>query len=92
MIDHDIQELDRAASLRPLDRLEADIWKGVEVRIQANRAFRTILSCQAAVLALALFSSVAAGTRVAMNVPPRTVPSVLSVAAELSPTARLIGY
>jgi hypothetical protein len=92
MIADDIQKLDRAAGKHPLNHLEADIWRGVEARLEANRALRTILSCQVAVLALALFSSVAAGTRVAMNVTPRSIPSMLSVGADLSPSSRLTGY
>ena len=92
MIDDDIQELDRRAQLRPLDRLEADIWRGVEARVHSDRALRTIVSCQVAVLTVALFSSMVAGTRVAMNATPRPIPSVLSLATELSPSSRLIGY
>ena len=92
LIDDDIQKLDRQAGARSLNGLEADIWKGLEARVQANRTFRTIISCQVAVLAVALFSSVAAGTHFAMNVTPRPIPNTLTVATELSPSARLIGY
>ena len=92
MLDDDIDALDRQASKRSLDRLEADIWQGVEARIQATRASRTVLSCQVAVLAVALVSSVVAGTRVAMNVVPQPIPHILAVSTELSPTSRLIGY
>jgi hypothetical protein len=92
MIEDDIATLDRGASKRPLDRLEADIWRGVEARLEQKRAARTVLSCQVVVLAVALFSSVAVGQRIAMNVAPRSVPSVLSIATEFSPSSRLMGY
>ncbi len=92
MIDNDIQKLDRAASARALSGLEADIWRGVAERLDANRNRRAILSCQAAVLAVALFSSVAVGTHLARTMPQRGVPSVLSVASSLSPASRLTGY
>jgi hypothetical protein len=92
MIDKDIETLDHAAGRRPLNHLEADIWRELEARLQANRTLRIFLSCQAAVLAVAVFSSVAVGSHFAMNAMPRPVPSVLSVAADLSPTTRLTGY
>ena len=92
MIKDDIAKLDRISARRSLAGLEQDIWQGVAERQQAERTSRALLSCQAAVLAVALFSSVAAGSHMAMNAVPHAVPNVLSVASNLSPSARLIGY
>jgi hypothetical protein len=71
--------------------LEADIWAGVDARIKASRVFRVVISCQAAVLAMALLGNVVAGTRAAMADYPSPGLGVFSTRADLSPSTRLIG-
>ena len=92
MIEDDIAALDRLAARRSLAGLETDIWQLVKARREAQRTSRALLSCQVAVAAIALFSSVAVGSHIASSATPRQVPNVLSVASNLSPSARLIGY
>lgn len=93
MIEDDLAALDRMASRRSLAGLEAGIWQAVNARREAQRTSRALLACQAAVAAIALFSSVAAGSHMAAAyMAPRPIPNVLSVASDLSPSARLIGY
>lgn len=91
MIDRDIQRLDELPSKRSLDGLEADIWVGVEARINARKASRLVFSCQAAIVAIALLSGIAAETRTAMAEPLRTGLDAFSIRADLTPSSRLLG-
>ena len=92
MIDEYIHKLNEQGPKRSLERLEADIWLGVEARVKANRISKVVISCQAAVLAIALLSSVAAGTRAAMAENPPVGLDVFSTRADLTPSSRLIGH
>lgn len=64
MIDDDIRSLTGQAPDRPLDTLEADVWKGVDARLEANRISRLVLSYQALVAATALVLSLVAGNQI----------------------------
>jgi len=90
MIERDILRLSEQPG-RPLDRMEADIWAGVAARTESRRASRVVLSCQAAVLAIALVGSVAAGTRAAIMDNQAAGLGVFSTRADLSPSTLLIG-
>lgn len=91
MIEADILKLNERSG-RPLDRLEADIWAGVDARITSERISKVVLSCQAAVLTLALLSSIAVGTRTAMADNRSMGLDVFSTWADLAPSTRLIGH
>ena len=92
MIEAEIRKLNEQEPRRSLDTLEAGIWAGVDARRRANRISRVVFSCQAAVLALALFGSVAAGAQAAMyeNLTPGL--DVFSIRKDLTPASRLIGH
>ena len=92
MIDAEIRKLNEQAPRRSLDTLEADIWGGVDARVKADRVSRVVFSCQAAVLAVALFSSVAAGTRAVLYETPAAGLGVFSIHTDFSPSSRLIGH
>jgi hypothetical protein len=92
MIDAEICKLNEQEPGRSLDKLEAGIWAGVDARLRANRISRVVFSCQAAVLAIALFGSVAAGTRAAMDENPAAGLDVFSIRKDLTPTSRLIDH
>jgi hypothetical protein len=91
MIENDILKLS-GQSGRALDQLEKDIWLGVEARLRAARDSRTVLSCQAAVLIIALVGSIVAGAHAAAADDPRSGLGVFSTRADLSPSTRLIGH
>lgn len=91
MIEDDILTLSQRHG-QPLDRLEADIWVGVDARINARRMSRAVFSCQAAVLAIALMASVSAGTRAAMADNPNPRLGAFSTRADLTPSTRLLGH
>ena len=61
MIDNDLRTLNDRAIRRSLDGLERDIWAGIEARVIANRQSRLIMSAQAAVFAIGIVTSAAAG-------------------------------
>lgn len=90
MIEADIHTLNERPS-RSLDALEADIWAGVAARIAAKRTSNLVLACQGLVLAIALFGSVATGTRMAVvNDVSQAGLGVFSTRADLAPSTRLI--
>lgn len=62
MRDSDIQKALNISPEVSLDRLEADIWKAVDVRMRASRTAAVVAAWQAAVVALAFISSVAGGS------------------------------
>ena len=90
MIEDDIRKLDARDGKRALDQLESQIWAGVDARMRARRVSRAVFSCQAAVLAISVVSSVVAGTHVGMSA-ARATPNVLLVASDLTLSSRLMG-
>ena len=92
MIEAEIRKLNEREPRRSLDKLEADIWAGVDAGVRAHRISRIVVSCQAAVLALALFGSVAAGTQAAMDENLTPALDVFSIRKDLTPASRLIGH
>jgi hypothetical protein len=89
MIDDDLRRLDEVGVDRPLDRLEADVWRGVAARTQQRAAARRLTSFQSVLMALALLGSVAAGVNVAR--PSRGAHAVLTTGTELMPSNLLLG-
>ena len=92
MIDDDIRKLAQQQSLRSLAALEADIWSGVDARARENRFSRVVYSCQAAIMAVVLLTSIAAGTRVASAQNQLSALNAFSTRADLAPSYRLIGH
>jgi hypothetical protein len=91
MIDDDLRKLNDRDLRRSLDGLQRDIWAGVDARITANRQSRLIISAQAAVFAIGIVTSAAAGMHFA---PAQDSPSTLNVfspRADLAPAFRLLG-
>lgn len=91
MIDEEICQLGKMEPRRSLAGLEADIWAGVEARLAANRRSRVIFSCQAAVLAISIMISAAAGAHFASAPDSSSALNVFSTRADLAPAWRLMG-
>lgn len=91
MIDDDLRTLNDRKIRRSLDGLEADIWAGVEARIIANRQSRLIVSAQAAVFAIGIVTSAAAGMHFASGQDSPSTLNVFSPRADLAPAFRLLG-
>ena len=92
MIEQDIAKLDAAAARRSLDRLEHDIWAGVESRSHIARLSNIIVSCQAAVLVLGFVVSAMAGAHFASAQGAPDALKLFSAGPDLSPSARLTGF
>jgi hypothetical protein len=92
MIDDDIRKLAQQQSHRSLAGLEVDIWAGVEACARERRFSRVVYSCQAAVMAVVLLTSIAAGTHVASAQNQLSALNVFSTRADLAPSYRLIGH
>lgn len=91
MIEDDIQRLNDREPGPSLHRLEADIWSGVAARVEVKRASRAVLSCQAAVLAIALVGGIVITDRTAGA--DRTAGlDVFSIRSDLTPSTRLLGH
>lgn len=91
MIEADIRRLNDQLS-PSLDRLEADIWSGLDARIKAQRTSRAVFSCQATILAIALLGSIAVGSRTAVAENSPAELGIFSPGGVLSPSSRLIGH
>ena len=91
MIENDIHQLDQRPLDRPLDMLEADIWRGVAARALKRQAAGNVVSFQCVVMVFALFVSVAAG--ISVGRPSRTEGPNLAFAtgSELMPSSLLLG-
>lgn len=89
MFDSDINRLDQQAQSRSLEGLESAVWAKLEAQVSQTRAARTAAGWQAAILAVALISSVGAGARAATQLPVSGL-GVFSPHAPLSP-ATLLG-
>jgi hypothetical protein len=92
MIEADIHKLNDQEPRRPLNRLEADIWLGVEARLEARRTSRAVLSCQAAVLVIALMGSIVISDRTAVADGDSAGLGVFSIRSDLAPSTRLLGH
>lgn len=92
MIDDELRKLNDRAIRRPLDGLERDIWAGVEARVIANRQSRLIMSAQAAVFAIGIVTSAAAGIHFAPDQDSRSTLNVFSPRADLAPAFLLLGH
>ena len=91
MIDDDLRTLNDRAIHRSLDRLEKDIWAGVAARVIANRQSRLIMSAQAAVFAIGIVTSAAAGMHFAAGQDSFSTLNVFSPRADLAPAFLLLG-
>ena len=91
MIEEDIRQLDERAMDRSLDRLEADMWRGVALRARQREAARQVTSFQAVVMVLALLASVAAGISVARPDGATTARVLLFPETALLPSSLLLG-
>jgi hypothetical protein len=91
MLDRDIRALDQQTSRYPLDRLEARIWAEVEARAQSSQRLAIVVSCQAAVLAVGVLGSIAAGQHFAASSPTTDPLGALGSQTDLAPSHRLIG-
>jgi hypothetical protein len=91
MIDDDLRTLNDRNIRRSLDGLERDIWAGVEARVMANRQSRLIISAQAAVFAIGIVTSAAAGMHFAAGQDSPSTLNVFSTRADLAPAFRLLG-
>ena len=91
-IESDILKLDEMSRAPSLDRLETDIWVGVAMRAETRKATRLIVSSQAAVMAIALFGSMAAGAFAAVSA-TGTPPELASFSsrAAFMPSTLLLG-
>jgi hypothetical protein len=92
MIDDDIRKLAQQQCYPSLAGLEADIWAGVEARTKDRRFSRVVYSCQAAVMAVVLLTSIAAGTHAVSAQNQLSALNVFSTRADLAPSYRLIGH
>ena len=92
MIEADIHRLNDQEPQKPLDGMEADIWAGVEARIEAKKTSRVVLSCQAAVLAIALVGSVVIGDRAGVADTGGAGLDVFAIRGDLAPSTRLLGH
>lgn len=91
-IETEILKLDKASNLPSLDRLQADIWAGIAARLEAQKAGRATVSCQAAIMAFALAGSMAAGTFAAASLSDRPQElSSFSSRAAFAPSTLLLG-
>ena len=91
MLDRDIQALDEQTSQQSLDGLEARIWEEVEARAHSSRRLAIVVSCQAAVLAIGVLGSIAAGQYMAVSSSTTDPLVVLKTQIDLAPSQRLIG-
>ncbi len=87
MRDDGLNQLDRLAGLHPLQGLEDSVWAAVEDRSGQSR----VTALQAAVLSLALITSMGAGAYAAAK-PLAGELGVFSPSAALSPATRLGGF
>ena len=91
-IESDIGKLNARKPNCSLARLEADVWAGVAVRTRTRQAGRLILSCQAALMAIALMGSIAAGAfTAALAANPPQAFSSFSSRTTLAPSTLLLG-
>ncbi len=75
-IEAHLRKLSEQDGDRILTGLETDIWAGVAARAKAREASRWIISCQAAVMVVAVIGSAAIGVHFAT--PPASSSQVLS--------------
>jgi hypothetical protein len=61
VLDPDLQKLTHQPPDHSLERLEVDIWMGVNARAQSARITRRLLVCQAIVLLAGIVGSLMAG-------------------------------
>jgi hypothetical protein len=91
--DEDIRALTGQPPDRSLDTLEADVWKGVDARLETNRTSRLVLSCQALVVGAAILVSLMAGTQIghalAKDVPQH---GLFATGMEHAPSTLLLGH
>jgi hypothetical protein len=91
MIEQDIAKLDIEAAGRTLERLERDVWAGVDARRHAALTSGIIVSCQAAVLVLGFVLSAVAGAHFVTEKSSPDALKLFSTGLDLSPSARLTG-
>jgi hypothetical protein len=74
-----------------LDGIEAAIWEREAQRTSSRAATRKLVSWQAAIMLIAIFSSASLGVSVAAQSPPQSS-GVLSLHSGSTPSARLYGH
>jgi len=92
MAQDDLEDLLRRGPDRPLDGLEADVWRGVATREAGDRRLRAKASAQACLALVALLAGLAAGGISARHGQREVAElGVFSPHAALAPSSRLIG-
>lgn len=91
MIDDDLHELDEREPSHSLDRLEADIWRGVAARARQRAAARRTTSFQSVILVFALLGSAAAGLSVVRPAGALAGVALFNSGIELMPSSLLLG-
>lgn len=92
MLEDDMRRLAESDTPERLDRLEADIWKGVDVQARQSRAANTIAAWQVAVVALVMVTGVAGGTVVARaQMSAAATRNAFSPGIEFAPSTLLLG-
>jgi hypothetical protein len=92
MIEDQIGKLARGQPDHPLDRLEADIWAGVAVRLKAQQVSRKVLTFQMAAMAVALVLVIVAGSQAGRSlVTGGSAPDPFASEMELAPSTLLLG-
>ena len=91
MIETEIQRLIIRDSKTDLDRLESDIWAREASIRGANGAARLLAFSQAAVMALGIIASAAAGSSLAMHSPANPPSAGILGVDSLAPSTLLFG-
>ena len=91
MIEADIRKLVERDRNSTLDRLERDIWAGVADRARDDRISAVVLTCQAAVIVLALIGGVTIGNYSATTDSQTPELGVFSARTALAPSTLLLG-
>ncbi|TAK99129.1 MAG: hypothetical protein EPO08_17255 [Rhodospirillaceae bacterium] len=91
MIEADIQDLGAGEAARDLRTLEADVWAGIDARVQMARTAKTMMACQTGVVALILVTAAATGNLTVRSAPTARL-DVFSSAVGLAPSTLLLGH
>ena len=91
MMDEDLRALMEQSPDTTLNRLEADIWAGVQREELARRTGRVIASCQLMVLVIALVGGAVAGASTVASANLQNN-ELGHVGADLAPSTLLLGF
>ncbi|MEO8467207.1 MAG: hypothetical protein ABI640_17905 [Gammaproteobacteria bacterium] len=91
MIDDDMRRLDEGERNHSLNRLESDIWTGVDARARQRAAARRIVSFQGAIMIVALLGSAAAGLSTVRPADGMAGAGLIASGVELMPSSLLLG-